>query len=360
MVTRFRGERASLARRWVAAGSLAAASLACGAATALAAPRPADPLTAGPLAAAPGAGPVRDRVIHSPRPLAAAAGATGGTYPDADGHRVRVEVSDAYTNPGAAAQDLVDFLGSLLHGDELGELRAKIATPAEIRRVCGTGALACYFPGLEQIVVSGEDAEPGDPPRELVIAHEYGHHLAHNRTNRPWSALARGTKRWSTYEHVCDGIKSGRIEPGRYWQNPGEAFAEAYAFYHFPNAIGWEWQIARPDQGAFDAIFADVTEPWLRRTSSEWSGDLGPGAHRDVTRVATPLDGALTLSLNGPSQADFDLRVLARRSGRVLARAAGRHADERLRYEVCGRRSVKVAVKRESGSGEFELRALTP
>ena len=324
--------------------------------------READPLSTGSLGAQPAAGPVRDRVIEDARrvPLAAQAASSSGIWPDGDGHSVRVRVSPAYSNPDAAAQDLVSFLGTRLHGEEMNRLRVYIATPLEIRDLCGAGALACYYPFEEEMVVSGEDAGPGEPPRELVITHEYGHHVAQNRTNKPWSALARGTKRWSTHEGICRGIERGKIHPRNYFQNPGEAFAEAFAFYHYPDVIPWEWRIARPDQGSFDAIMADVTFPWSRRTSVDLSGALGPTDRRRVSRLETPLDGRMKMTLDGPDGTDFDLLLLAAGSGRVLKRSLDAGSQETLRYTVCGRRAMRIVVRAERGSGPFELIASRP
>ncbi len=53
-----------------------------------------------------------------------------------DGLPVRLEVSPSYARNPAAEQSLVDFLGTRLHGPELGRLTAIVATPAEIDRVC--------------------------------------------------------------------------------------------------------------------------------------------------------------------------------------------------------------------------------
>jgi hypothetical protein len=336
--------------------------LALGAAPASAERRDADPLSLGPIEPRPGAGPVRDRVLEGkPRGAARASAASGPqAYQDQDGHTVTVRVSEAYANPGAVAQNLVDFLGTLLHGDEMNDLTVFIATPAEIRGQCGAGVLACYFPDAEEMVVSGDDAGPKEPPREFVIAHEYGHHVATNRRNKPWSALQRGTKRWSTYEGICRGIKRGRIHPGNYFQNPGEAHAEAFAFYHFRDAIPWEWRIARPDQGSFDAIFADVMSPWTRRTSIGFSGELAGRGAREVHRIRLPLDGRLRVKLDGPPGADFDLRLLAPRRPRVLDRALSPAPDETLFYTVCGRRGARIAVRSAHGSGRFDLTASRP
>jgi hypothetical protein len=324
--------------------------------------RDADSLSLAPIAPHPSAGPVRDDVLEG-RPRAAArasAASASEVYVDQHGHRVTVLVSNAYGNPDAAAQDLVDFLGGLIHGDELNDLAVFLATPGQVRMECGPGALACYFPSGEEMIVPGHQGDPRQPPRELVIAHEYGHHIARNRTNRPWSALDRGTKRWSTHERICRGIDRGRIRPFRYFENPGEAFAEAYAFYRFPDAIRWQWDIARPDANAFDAILADVRSPWTRRTPVAWEGVLEQGRRRDVTMVRTPLDGRLRVELRSPPGAEFELRLLAARQNRVLDRATGSGRVQAVHYTVCGKRKLRVAVRRIDGEGPFEVEASRP
>ena len=54
-----------------------------------------------------------------------------------------------------------------------------------------------------------------DLSAEAIIAHEYGHHVAANRSNAPWAALDWGTKRWATYIQVCGRARDGRALPGR-------------------------------------------------------------------------------------------------------------------------------------------------
>jgi hypothetical protein len=327
-----------------------------------AAQRDADPLALGPIPPRPGAAPVRDTLLDrgEPSPGRANAASVAREYGDGDGHSISIEVSRTYSNRVRVARDLAAFLGGLLHGDEMSQLSATVATPVEIRHLCGSGALACYSPAAEQMIVSGDDAPPGEPPREFVIAHEYGHHVAANRSNRPWSALDRGTKRWATHEGICRGIERREIHPADYFENPGEAYAEAYAFRHYPDVIGWQWEIARPDAAAFDAIRADVEFPWKRRTNVKWSGRLSRGTPREVTRVETALDGRLKLRLDGPRGADFDLALLTARRGKVLDRAGGRGTDHTLRHTVCGRRAVRVAVTRDRGHGEFDVTAARP
>jgi hypothetical protein len=352
--------------RWAGRAVLCACAfgvtIALASGSANAAKREADPLSLGAISPRPQVGPVRDRVIHDGRRdlRTATASVHSGRYEDGDGHSIAIRVSDAYTDPAVRARELANFLGNLLHGAEMDRLTATLAAPGEIRRLCGAGALACYFPDAEEIVVAGQDSGPGDPPREFLIAHEYGHHVARNRRNPPWSALARGTKRWSTQERICRGIKRGRIRPRRYLEDPGEAFAEAYAFYRYPNVIGWIWDIARPDQVAFDAILADVTSPWRSRAPLARARSFQLGSRRDVWRVTTPLDGRLLVQLDGPTGADFDLILLAGNKHRVLRRAVGPGAEEKLRYTVCGKRVVRILVRRTSGSGPFEVTAARP
>jgi hypothetical protein len=335
--------------------------LALPAGSALAAEREADPLSLGAIPERPAAGPVRDRVIEGQPPAyAAGAAVDSDEYRTPDGHTIEVDVSAAYADPEVRAQELVNFLGSLLHADEMSQLSASLLTPKRLRRTCGRGALACYFPDAERIVVSGEEGGLLEPPREFVIAHEYGHHVAANRSNKPWKALARGTKRWSTHERICRGIKQRKIRPNFYFENPGEAFAESFAFFHYPDTIDWIWDIARPDPGSYVAIRSDVESPWARRTSSDSSGTLSRVNRREVIRLDTPLDGRLEVQLDAPPGADFDLVLLGPNRDRVLERAAHPGPDETLRYTVCGNREVRVVVHRFKGAGPFALTTARP
>ena len=67
---------------------------------------------------------------------------------------------------------------------------------------------------------------------EEVARHEYGHHIALNRSNAPWPAFDWGPKRWATAAHICPRVRWNTAYPGDesllYKLNPGEAFAEAY------------------------------------------------------------------------------------------------------------------------------------
>ncbi len=309
-----------------------------------------------------------DRVIREPsRDLrAVAAAAAGSHYADGDGHSVLIERDSAYTS--ADAQHVADVLGSFSHGSEMNRLHVLLATPQHITSICGQGVLACYFPGGERMVVSGRNASAagGEPSRDFVLAHEYGHHVAENRDNSPWDAIDYGTKRWASYEGVCSGVRSHRYFPGdqgsHYWDDPGENFAEAYAFMAYPlEGIGWDYNATlRPDQRAFARISDDVLSPWRGNRVRRWSDTL-PASRRSRSRsVDVAWDGRMRVTLNGAAGADFDLYVLAPSSGKVLARSESPSADETIRYNVCGRTGVLVEVYRYSGSGAFTAEISRP
>lgn len=196
--------------------------------------------------------PVRDRVFTGgAAPATARLGADEGTvyYTASDHTPVLVYVSRAYPADPAAAQALVDFLGDLVHRPELATLAVHVQTPTELRSICGLGALACYYTS-GAMYVAGE--EVGGVPLEQVIAHEYGHHVAANRSNAPWPAIAYGPKRWASYLDVCRNAARKRMFPGaeslaRYPLNPGEGWAEAYRVFNGERAGTW------PDVG-FDIV----------------------------------------------------------------------------------------------------------
>ena len=71
-------------------------------------------------------------------------------------------------------------------------------------------------------------------PQE-VVRHEYGHHVAANRLNPPWSAADWGPKTWATDQGICALAAAGTAFPGNesdhYELNPGEAWAESYRIF---------------------------------------------------------------------------------------------------------------------------------
>lgn len=330
-----------------------------------------EPPRPGPLEEREVSEPFRDSgVEHGTASATAASKATRAarahTYSDQHGHSVTVDVSDTYIPDPDNDQALVDFLGGLAHAGELSDLTVVVLTARELEDVCGASALACYGSGSEQMFISGDGSQPGQPPIEFIIAHEYGHHVTANRDNSPWSAFGWGTKRWASYERVCPGVRDGDYHPGNqgqhYYSNPGEAFAEAYAEGHYPGLVPWEWdQSLKPDARALQAILADITDPWRDRTKVEHQGELSRGGPRSEANIVdTPLDGRLTAELSGPGDADFDLFLTSAGGGKDLADSSSKGSDERVKYTICGRRSVGVEVYRYKGAGPFTTETRRP
>src|SRR5437867_3296606 len=147
---------------------------------------------------------VRSRVVRERLGFTAArmAASHGGVYTAATGDQVKVFVSDAYPVDESLNQHWADFIAGLVHGNEIAKVTVYVAPFSEVQSVCqSTEADGCYFLRDQQIVVPGEPPADGVPVEEIV-AHEYGHQIAMNRSNWPWAAVDWGTKRWASYENV--------------------------------------------------------------------------------------------------------------------------------------------------------------
>jgi hypothetical protein len=316
--------------------------------------------------------PFRDAVLPrmSRAAVRATASDTSGQYPvnDSEGRTVTITVSTACTVScfHANPQEIASFLGTLPHRGEISLLTVQVLTPAEIEITCGPGALACYFFTQNRMVISGNDSTASDgATRDFVIAHEYGHHLANHRSNPPFEpTINYGPKYWTTYERVCEGVRAGVYFPGdqdqHYYENPGEAFAESFAFNRFPSSpVQWAWIASlKPDAKAFAALNRDATDPWDGRIRVRKRGRVPRG--KTKKRFATPLDGTFTLKLSGPFDADLAL-ILRDLSGRTLGRSDGLGSRERVSFTICGETAVRALVKRtgERG-GRFKLTAIRP
>lgn len=304
--------------------------------------------------------PVHDVVVERPSAASAriSASASAQRYSINDGSpdtiAVNVTPQCAASCNAADPQPIANFIGTLIHGEEISLLTVQLDTPFQLGFDCGFGAQACYYSGQNRMVISGDDTIGHDgSSRELVIAHEYGHHVAqHRETPAPFpTAIDWGPEHWASYENVCQGKRAGTLFPGdegtHYYEDPGEAFAEAFARYRFPDAaVEWSWLPSlAPDAGSFQAIREDTLSPWQGRTSFFLSGHLparGEGAAVETLR--TPLDGTVSLR---PSLRRHGYELALRsRAGRLLRSSRnGLGPRHQLDYTVCGQPKLRLVIR---------------
>jgi hypothetical protein len=286
----------------------------------------------------------------------------GRTYTASTGESVNVSVSDSYPADDAVGQGWADWFAGLVHGSELQLLHVYVATPQELQSECGNpDALGCY--GSNMLVVPGEAVEGVDP--KLIATHEYGHHVAFNRLNPPWSAVDWGAKHWASYVNVCARSVAGTAYPGdeadHYRLNPGEAFAETYRLLNESKAgvTNFIWPIVDwsfyPDGGALQAVEQDVLQPWTAPTSKSLRVRFPKGRRVWTLQLATPLDGLLDVDVTLPTGALDDVSVAG--AGGVLVQGlwSGAH-EKKLTYQICGQRSLTLRVVRRGRPDRLAIR----
>lgn len=276
-------------------------------------------------------------------------------YTTSTNEPVDVAVSTSYPADQPIGQRWADFFAGLPHGAELARLKAYVAPLSEVQAICGGSAVGCY--GDDQLILTNEPAL-GFAPEE-VARHEYGHHIALNRSNAPWPAFDWGPKRWATAARICPRVRWNDAYPGDesllYKRNPGEAFAEAYRVL-VDTRVGEahpSWPLVDtsfyPDQAALDAVEQDVISPWNGPTALSFHVRGGAWERR----LPTPLDGMLTVRLTGPARL-----TLVGDDGQPM-RATTQHGRS-LAYQVCGQRSVTAHVISRNASRRLDLRITTP
>jgi hypothetical protein len=310
---------------------------------------------------------IRDRPLSpaaARNALAAEPGSFDGRYPTGDGHTVRVILSEFFARDPAVPQSVATFMGRLVHGSELDRVTVFLAPQEEIALACGTGALACYSQ-LDNLMLVPAVGPPGIS-REEIIAHEYGHVVANARNNFPFPAVSFGTKRWATYEHVCQRVFLGPVPASpaaAYRQAPGEAFADSYRILNGGNPALWVF-VRRyfPNAIALRAIRLDVLRPWFQRPPLRLGGAFTPARAGPTRRfrIATPLDGLVRVTLTAPPGADYDLQVRMPGGRPPVIRSARPGRVDRLRALACGSRVVFVTVRRTRGFGRFRLSVSRP
>ncbi len=297
----------------------------------------------------------------------APAGYWGGQYRVSTGESVTVYASNSYPVDIALGQRWADFLASLVHGSELSTVTVLLATPAQISVTCGADAFACYSARGAQLYAPGED--PGsDLSAEAVITHEYGHHVAANRSNAPWLALDWGPKRWASSMQVCAKARTGVLVPGaedpvQYTENPGEGWAETYRVLNERRAGLPEtpWQIVEqslyPTAAALTAAEQDVTTPWATGTTTTQTATLSQTRKTRTFTVATQLDGTMKMTLRASGGMRVSLDVFA--SSTSAAHVVSTRAVSRT-FTVCGARSYRFRLTDLSGRGSVSLTVAKP
>jgi hypothetical protein len=297
-------------------------------------------------AAAAQAAPFRDRVLDvkpSSSLKAKAAQATPANtipVPTAEGYPLQVSFTAAVPPDPALAASYVAYLDSIPHGNELRKLSIEIADPTEVDTRCGgadgDGILGCYGGADRQMIVpsSGLDTTTADGLYSVryVITHEYGHHIAANRSNAIYGATAldMGPKYWSSYELVCNKAIEKKVFPGyegnniqRYHANPGEDWAEVYARLVFPEQP-WTFSplLGPPDAAALSDAGKDVLTPWTRNVTKTFT--MASGRNRQGFDVPLTLDGRLAATVTGPKGSTVAVTITSGRQkvGKSKARGA--------------------------------------
>jgi hypothetical protein len=308
----------------------------------------------------------------SDRVLVKGKGGIGGLEPAAvdrrrirtpDGLAVIVKTSPRYIPDVKYDERLVAFLDSLLHGAELNGLRVYVAPPKEMVSVCGGQSAACYDGRGNTMYIVGEASFAGIPI-SYVVAHEYGHRIEDYRNNSPFygGAFFWGTKRWASVTQVCEGFDRGLYFPGdegrHYFENPGEAFAESYAWSQVGRPLGgWRWiGSLRPTEEAFAAIRADVVRPW-RPVRSRKQGTLTGERPQRVFHLRPKYDGFIQIRSSGGG--DLDLEI-SDREGHVLRSARRGTSRERVLGTLCGDRRFRLVVRASRFPARYKLEIETP
>ncbi len=303
--------------------------------------------------------PHSDVVPTRARAARAASAWSGGPVTASTGEVVSVYTSTTLPVELGTPQTWADFLAGLVHGPELATLTVYIATLPEIQEICGEYSLGCY--GSNRMAAIGETAY-GITAQE-VVRHEYGHHIALNRLNPPWTAIEWGPKNWASSASICARTAGGSVYPGdegdHYHLNPGEAWAETYRVLdeRKAGATGSGWQLVDPsflpDELALQAAEQDVSQPWTAASKTVFRRTFTPKGKRIwTTQIATPLDGDLTVVVTLPRGGVYDVVLLDAKTKATVATGlwAGMKS-KRITTTVCGARSLVLKISQRGAYG---------
>jgi hypothetical protein len=292
----------------------------------------------------------------------------GGPITTSTGETVDVRVSDALPVEASTPEGWAEFLAKLTHGPEIAELTMYVVSFEEVQEICGSRALGCY--GRDEMIVPGETVSDISP--EEIVRHEYGHHVAANRLNAPWSAVDWGPKRWASSANVCARVSRREAFPGdqgsNYANNPGEAWAEAYRLMDERKAgiTSATWSIVSsaffPSEAALQAAEADVLQPWAPARAKASTRVFGPRTPKVWwIPLSTPLDGDYRISATVPPSGTQEVALVATNRRTVIGRAqwVGQRVKQ-LQGIVCGQRSLFVRVTQRGALGRVRVSVTTP
>jgi len=290
--------------------------------------------------------------------------ASSGIY-QANGMSIEIALSASYDPAAEESQGWADFLGNLPQHSDASTMTVYFAPLDEMQSICGADADACYDPNEKVLVLLGETAPDGASIEE-VAAHEFGHHIANERDNSPWSADAWGPKRWATYQGICQGVPTHKFFPDdegdHYELNPAEGWAETYRVAAGQNPSDWSIVSNLFKHGAAgqSAARRDATNPWPGNVAKTVSGSFkARAAAVKRIKLSVPLDGRVSVSAStGGMKVALELFDGADR--KRLASSASASRASSLRSNVCGQRSVVVHLKRSAGSGNYKLTTSLP
>jgi hypothetical protein len=284
-----------------------------------------------------------------------------------EGYSVSVAFSSGVPVDPALAGSYVGFLDALPHGPELRRLNILIADSREVASLCGgdesDGILACYGSRGQQMIVPSTGltttTEDGGYTTAYVLTHEYGHHVAANRTNQGFEAIDYGPKFWASQELVCDRAIRRKLAPGdeagSYLRNPGEAWAEVYARLTFPDQPWTFTRLLRPDLAALDAARRDVLTPWTANTSKTFV--MPAGRRTQSFDLPLTLDGRISATVRGRAGSDVGVAVTSGRQKVGHSKDRGGRNVWRLR-SGCRERPTETltfTVSRTAGRGPVTL-----
>lgn len=293
---------------------------------------------------------------------------SGGAITAGTGEVVTVYVSASLPAEHGTAQTWADFIAGLAHGPELSTLTTYIATLDEISELCGDYALGCYS--------GNRMASTGEPWRNItaaeVVRHEYGHHVAGNRSNAPWTAIAWGPKNWASAASICRRAAEGSVYPGdegdHYELNPGEAWAETYRIFdeRRVGATGSGWQLVDssflPDEAALQAAERDVLQPWSTTTKAVFKHRFAAEGKRVWSiPIQTPLDGDLRAEITLPRGGTHTVSLIdATRKTTVADALWFGTSTKRIATTVCGQRTLVLRVTQRGAYGRVVVAVEKP